>query len=242
VLRVEAVDVFYGHIQALRKVTLSVSIGQLVALLGPNGAGKTTLLRVISCLIPIQSGMILLNEKQISGLAPQEVVRLGVVHVPEGRQLIAPMTVKDNLMLGAYLLYRGGLKSEAKQNLTHVYQTFPILSERQQQLSGTLSGGEQQMLAIGRALMLAPKLLLLDEPSLGLAPLLVREIFEVLPKLQRGGTTVLLVEQNVRMALEIADYAYVLGSGCILTEGTPMALSTEDQIQQIYLGGSRLME
>ena len=239
-LRLEAVHASYGHIHVLHGVSLTVNHGQLVTLLGPNGAGKTTLLRAVSGLISMKSGMVWLNEERISGLPPQEIVRRGMAHVPEGRQLIAPMSVRDNLLLGAYLRYRTGSKSLIEQSLAYVYQIFPVLRERQQQLSGTLSGGEQQMLAIGRALMSTPKLLLLDEPSLGLAPLLVREIFEVLPKLQKEGTTVLLVEQNVRTAIAVADYAYVLDSGRIVADGLSTTLSSEDQIKQIYLGKSYL--
>jgi branched-chain amino acid transport system ATP-binding protein len=238
-LRLEGVRASYRHIDALHGVSLNVGAAQLVALLGANGAGKTTLLRAVSGLIPVRAGVVRLNDEEISRLAPQEIVRRGVAHVPEGRQLIAPMSVLDNLRLGAYLRYRADRKGVIERSLSYVYELFPILREREQQFAGTLSGGEQQMLAIGRALMSAPRLLLLDEPSLGLAPRLVREIFEVLPKLRREGIAVLLVEQNVRMALAVADYAYVLDSGKVVSEGPTTTLSADNEIRRIYLGEFR---
>jgi branched-chain amino acid transport system ATP-binding protein len=235
-LRVESISALYGAIQALRNVSLHVSLGEVVTLLGANGAGKTTLMKVVSGLHPSVKGKLLFEGRNIAGLPAERILRLGVGQVPEGRQLFAPLTVLDNLILGAYVRFRGQEKKEVGRDLESVFQLFPVLQERQRQRAGTLSGGEQQMVAIGRTLMARPKLLLLDEPSLGLAPLVVAGIFRVIRSLRERGTTILLVEQNAKAALKVADRGYVLETGRIILDGETEDLLNNKEVQRAYLG------
>lgn len=235
-LRVQSLSSFYGNIQALRGISLHVGYGEIVALLGANGAGKTTLLNSICGLITSKKGDVLFKDQDITSLAPERIVRLGISQVPEGRQLFGELSVLDNLMLGAYLRRKKG-KKEIHRNLETVFGIFPILGERQKQLAGTLSGGQQQMLAIGRALMSEPELLLLDEPSMGLAPKIVSEIFEVIKDLrEKQNTTILLVEQNARVALKVADRAYILETGRAVLEGSSDELLENKEVRRAYLG------
>ncbi|MFC4183410.1 ATP-binding cassette domain-containing protein [Saccharococcus thermophilus] len=233
-LQVESIDVFYGNIQALKGVSLEVKKGEIVTLIGANGAGKSTLLKTISGLLKPKKGDILYEGKSIAGKAAQTIVKQGISHVPEGRRIFANMTVEENLELGAFLRKD---KPGIQQDFEKVYQLFPRLYERRKQLAGTLSGGEQQMLAIGRALMARPRLLLLDEPSMGLAPLLVKTIFRIIEEINSFGTTILLVEQNANMALSIADRAYVIESGRVVLSGTAQELNASEQVKKAYLGG-----
>ena len=237
-LKVKNINTFYGQVHALKNVSLHLNAGEIVTLIGANGAGKTTILNSLSSVTPPKSGEILFNGMPITNLAPDRVVDLGISQVPEGRQVFKPLTVEDNLELGAYLRFRrregrGAIKKE----LEEIYSLFPRLQERRKQMAGTLSGGEQQMLAIGRALMAKPKILLLDEPSMGLAPLVVQEIFAVIENLRREkGTTVLLVEQNAKAALKMADRGYVLETGKVILEGIASELLNNKEIQRAYLG------
>ena len=233
-LTVEDINVYYGAIHAIKGISLDVPDGEIVALIGSNGAGKSTTLRTISGLMKPKTGKILYEGKDIAGLHAHKIVGMGLCQVPEGRHVFANMTVMENLELGAYL--RSDKEGIAK-DLEDVFEKFPRLLERKNQLSGTLSGGEQQMLAMGRALMSRPKLLLLDEPSMGLAPLLVKEIFNIIKEINEGGTTVLLVEQNANMALSIADKAYVLETGRITLSGTAKELASSEAVRKAYLGG-----
>jgi branched-chain amino acid transport system ATP-binding protein len=237
-LKIKNVNAYYGKVHALKNVSLHLNRGEIVTLIGANGAGKTTLLNTLSALIPAASGEILLEGKGITGLAADRVVSLGLSQVPEGRQVFNPLTVEENLELGAYLRYRaGGQKGEIAADLERMFQMFPRLKERRRQAAGTLSGGEQQMLAIGRALMARPKLLLLDEPSMGLAPLVVQDIFRVIVRLrEEEGTTILLVEQNARAALKVADRGYVLETGKVILEGKGSELLENKDVQRAYLG------
>ena len=235
-LRVRSLVTHYGGIQALKGVSIHVNSGEIVALVGANGAGKTTILNTICGIVPSSSGEVLFGGKPVMNMAPERLVRLGLSQVPEGRQLFAPMTVLDNLVLGAYQRSRAEKKNELKNDLEFVYGVFPILKERSKQRAGTLSGGEQQMLAIGRALMSRPKMLLLDEPSIGLAPLVAKEIFKVISRFRDLGTTVLLVEQNARAALGIADRGYVLETGKIILEDTASELLSNKEVQRAYVG------
>ncbi len=235
-LEVRDVSTFYGHIQALKHVSLEVRAGEIVSLIGANGAGKTTLLNSISGIVPPGRGQILLDGQDITRKSPEAIVGIGISHVPERRQVFGDLTVRDNLMLGAYLRLRRGERQTVNQDIAYVFSLFPILQERQKQLAGTLSGGEQQMLAMGRGLMARPSLLLLDEPSLGLAPILVQEIFEVTQQLREANTTVLLVEQNARASLEISDRGYVLETGHVVLSGTARELMLNTEVQQAYLG------
>lgn len=237
-LKVENVSTYYGNIQALQDVSLEVDEGEIVSLIGANGAGKTTLLNTVSGIVPARRGCITLDQKETTHLAAESIVGLGISQVPERRQVFGILSVQDNLTLGAYSRLRRGEKAAVALDIERVYDMFPILRERQAQLAGTLSGGEQQMLAIGRGLMAQPKVLLLDEPSLGLAPLLVQEIFEVLRKLRQSGTTILLVEQNARAALEISDRAYVLETGQVVLTGDAGDLIANVEVQRAYLGRS----
>jgi branched-chain amino acid transport system ATP-binding protein len=235
-LEVLDISTFYGYIQALRGVSLLVHEGEIVSLIGANGAGKTTLLNSVSGIVPARDGKILLDEQDITHLAAETIVSLGISQVPERRQVFSTLTVPDNILLGAYLRLRKGDKRAVQEDMDYIYSLFPVLKNREKQLAGTLSGGEQQMLAIGRGLMARPKVLLLDEPSLGLAPLLVKEIFQVLHRLRSEGTTILLVEQNARSALEISDRAYVLETGKVVLQGTPQELIANEEVQKAYLG------
>lgn len=235
-LRVKSLTTHYGGIQALRGVSLHVDEGEIVALVGANGAGKTTILNTICGLVPPSDGEVVFAGKTVTGFPAERLVRLGLSQVPEGRQIFGPMPVLDNLLLGAYHRSRSERKSNLNRDLEFVYSVFPILQERSKQRAGTLSGGEQQMLAIGRALMSRPKMLLLDEPSVGLAPMVAKEIFKVIAKVRDFGTTVLLVEQNARAALAIADRAYVLETGKIILEDTASDLMSNKEVQRAYLG------
>jgi len=235
VLKLQSVVTYYGKILALRGISLHVDRGEIVAVIGPNGAGKTTALNTISGVIPARSGKIIFDGIDITGRPAESLVEMGLAQVPEGRQLFAEMTVRENLILGAYRRSRQS-KREMDADLDRVHATFPILKERSSQSAGTLSGGEQQMLAIGRALMARPKMLLLDEPSMGLAPLVVKEIFRVVSELRKEGTTVLIVEQNAKAALGIAKRAYVMETGRIVMEGPASELSRNPEIQRAYLG------
>jgi branched-chain amino acid transport system ATP-binding protein len=233
-LVVEGIDVYYGAVHALKGVSVRVEQGEIVTLIGANGAGKTTLLRTISGLVPCKSGKIMFEGKDIGRTPAHEIVALGLSQSPEGRMVFANLSVEDNLELGAYRRKdRAGIRADFEQ----VYQLFPRLLERRKQLSGTLSGGEQQMLAIGRALMSRPRMLLLDEPSLGIAPLLVRDIFKNIVEINRRGTTVLLVEQNAHMALSIASRGYVLETGRVVLEDAAAKLAANDEVRAAYLGG-----
>ncbi|MDR2519700.1 MAG: ABC transporter ATP-binding protein [Eubacteriaceae bacterium] len=233
-LKLRDINVYYGMIHALKGISLRVDDGEVVALIGANGAGKTTALRTVSGLESVASGSILLMDQDITHLPAAKRVALGISQVPEGRRIFAPMTVLENLELGAFL--RKDTK-EAEKDMAAVFKRFPILKERKTQFAGTLSGGEQQMLAMGRALMLRPKLLLLDEPSMGLAPMLVKEIFSIVQQINEAGTTVLLVEQNASKALEIAHRAYVIETGRIALSGTGKELAESEEVRKLYLGG-----
>ncbi|MAG95501.1 MAG: ABC transporter ATP-binding protein [Rhodospirillaceae bacterium] len=225
----------YGKIVALRGVSLEVGEGEVVSLIGSNGAGKTTLIKAITGMIPSRSGEILVAGKPITGLKSSLVARRGLAVVPEGRRLFGPMSVIDNLRLGAYLRLTGGGRAAVQRDLGHVFELFPRLEERQNQLAHTLSGGEQQMLAIGRALMAEPRVMLLDEPSIGLAPVIVREIFNVISELAERGIAVLLVEQNARMALKVASRVNVLELGQIVLSGSAKEIGDMDEIKRVYL-------
>jgi ABC-type branched-subunit amino acid transport system ATPase component len=234
---VEAISTFYNSIAALKSVSLNVTQGMAVSIIGANGAGKSTLLKSISGLIKTQSGSIVYKDQNIAGLPAHEIVTLGISQVPEGRQLFAHLTVMDNIYLGAYHYYKRGNRPEVEKRIKDIFELFPILEKRSGQIAGTLSGGEQQMLAVARALMGRPELLLLDEPSMGLAPLIVREIFSVIKRLNQAGTTVLLVEQNAKAALNIAHHAYVLETGEIVIEGLAKDLLDNPKVKEAYLGG-----
>ena len=238
-LEIKSISSYYGQIKALKSVSLHVESGEIVALIGANGAGKTTLLNSISGLLQPREGQIFFRGKETSKLSPIKIVGLGISHVPEHRQLFGTMTVYDNLILGAYHRYRQTSKKELAEDIQRIYDIFPILKERKEQLAGTLSGGEQQMLAIGRGLMAKPKLMLLDEPSLGLAPLITKELFRVIARVREEGQTVLLVEQNARAALKLADRAYVLETGSIILEGNAKEMLADERVQAAYLGGKR---
>jgi branched-chain amino acid transport system ATP-binding protein len=231
-LAIEKLQVAYGKVQALWDVTLEVPDGEIVSLVGANGAGKTTLLKTVSGLLRRQSGSVTYDGKHIEEASPPEIVKQGVVHVPEGRKLFPEMTVIDNLLMGAYSVPQ----SERPQRLERVFGVFPVLKERQKQISGTLSGGEQQMVAIGRGLMAGPKLLMLDEPSLGLAPFLVEEVFRVITEINRLGVTVLLVEQNTQHALTLAHKGYVMELGKIALSGSGSELLANSNVRKAYLG------
>ncbi len=236
VLEIKDLHVHYGVIEALKGVNLKVEEGQIVSLIGANGAGKTSLMHAISNIIKKSGGDILYNGESIYNLKPGKIVTAGVVQVPEGRHVFPGLTTYENLMMGAY---QRKDKKGIQEDLQKVYERFPILEKRKNQDASTLSGGEQQMLAMGRALMAKPKLLLLDEPSMGLAPILVKEIFSIIKDINESGTTVLLVEQNARMALSVADYAYVMETGKVVLEGTGQELIASDEVQQAYLGGAK---
>lgn len=233
-LKVDNIDVYYGAIHAIKDISIEVPKGEIVTLVGSNGAGKSTTLRTISGLMKPKNGTILFEDKNIVGVPAHKIVGMGLCQVPEGRHVFANMSVMENLELGAYLRND---KDGIARDLEDVFKKFPRLLERKDQISGTLSGGEQQMLAMGRALMSRPRLLLLDEPSMGLAPLLVKEIFNIIKEINESGTTVLLVEQNANMALSIADKAYVLETGRIALAGTAQELASSEAVRKAYLGG-----
>ncbi|WP_053368475.1 ABC transporter ATP-binding protein [Bacillus sp. FJAT-27245] len=233
-LRVDGINVYYGNIHALKDVSLEINEGEIVTLIGANGAGKSTLLKTISGLLKPKQGKIDFKGGNIAGKAAQTIVKQGISHVPEGRRVFSNMTVEENLELGAFLRKD---KAGIKEDFGKVYDLFPRLLERKKQQAGTLSGGEQQMLAMGRALMARPRLLLLDEPSMGLAPLLVKTIFRIITEINEAGTTILLVEQNAHMALSIANRAYVIETGRVVLSGTAAELNESEQIKMAYLGG-----
>lgn len=232
ILEVKDLEVYYGVIQALKGISFEVNQGEIIALIGANGAGKTTTLQTVTGLIPSKSGHIVYDGKDITHLAGHKLVSMGVAHVPEGRRVFAELTVLQNLKLGAYTRSD---KAEIEKNLEMVYTRFPRLKERKNQFAGTLSGGEQQMLAMGRALMSQPKLIVLDEPSMGLSPIYVNEIFDIIQKINEDGVTVLLVEQNAKKALSIANRAYVLETGSIVLSGDAKKLMNDDSVKKAYL-------
>ena len=232
-LEVRNINVYYGNIHALKDISFEVREGEIVTLIGANGAGKSTTLKTISGLMRTKTGEIVFDGRDIRTTAPNKVVSLGLAHVPEGRRVFAQMTVEENLEMGAFTRPKAGIAA----SLADVYRRFPQLDERRRQVAGTLSGGEQQMLAMGRALMSRPRLLMLDEPSMGLAPILVEQIFGIIRELHAAGTTVLLVEQNARMALSVADRGYVLESGRIVLSDQADALLHNDAVRSAYLGG-----
>ncbi|HZJ84808.1 MAG TPA: ABC transporter ATP-binding protein [Syntrophomonadaceae bacterium] len=233
-LKVNDINVYYGAIHALKGVSINVEQGNIVTLIGANGAGKTTTLKTISGLLRPKSGSIIFKSQEITKTPPEKIVGLGISQVPEGRRVFSTMSVQENLEMGAFLRKD---KKGIQEDFEVIFTRFPRLKERRKQLAGTLSGGEQQMLAMGRALMARPELLLMDEPSMGLAPLLVKEIFEIIMDINNRGTTVLLVEQNAHMALSIAHYAYVLETGKIVLAGTAQELMNSEEVKKAYLGG-----
>lgn len=237
-LTVKNINTYYGKVHALKNVSLHLNKGEIVALIGANGAGKTTVLNSISAVTPTLSGDIVFEKKSVNNLPADKIVKLGISQVPEGRQIFKPLSVEDNLALGAYLRFRSNDARELiRTDMETIFKLFPRLLERRKQLAGTLSGGEQQMLAIGRALMGRPKLMLLDEPSMGLAPLITQEIFRVIEALRsEQGTTILLVEQNARAALKIADRGYVMETGKIILEEKSAELLNNKEVQRAYLG------
>lgn len=232
-LEIKNLEVYYGVIQAIKGISFEVNEGEVIALIGANGAGKTTTLHAITGLVPAKAGEILFEGKNITKTPGHKIVSMGMAHVPEGRRVFAELSVYQNLRMGAYTRKD---KNEINKNLEMVYKRFPRLEERKNQMAGTLSGGEQQMLAMGRALMSQPKIILMDEPSMGLSPILVNEIFDIIQEVSAGGTTVLLVEQNAKKALSIADRAYVLETGKIVLDGDAKALMNDDSIKKAYLG------
>ena len=232
-LEVKDLEVYYGVIQAIKGVSFEVNQGEVIALIGANGAGKTTILHTITGLLSPKKGQVLFEGKDITKVPAHKIVSMGMAHVPEGRRVFAELSVYENLKMGAYTRKD---KSEIEESLANVYKRFPRLEERKNQMAGTLSGGEQQMLAMGRALMSKPKIILMDEPSMGLSPILVNEIFDIIQAVSESGTTVLLVEQNAKKALSIADRAYVLETGNIVLEGKAKDLLEDDSIKKAYLG------
>ena len=233
ILTVDNINVYYGAIHAIKGVSFDINEGEIITLIGANGAGKTTILQTISGLLRSKTGSISFMGENISHTAPHKIVERGLAHVPEGRRIFLQMTVQENLEMGAFTQPNASIAD----NIALVYDQFPRLKERRKQIGGTLSGGEQQMLAMGRAMMSSPKLLMLDEPSMGLAPILVEQIFEIIKQLHQSGTTILLVEQNAQMALSIANRAYVLETGNITLSGSGSELAESDQVKKAYLGG-----
>jgi branched-chain amino acid transport system ATP-binding protein len=233
ILTIENLNVYYGNLHALREISLRVGAGEIVSLVGANGAGKTTTLKAVSGVIPARSGRIVFNGKDVAGTKLHKIARMGISHVPEGRGVFANMTIRENLDMGAYTRRSA---REVAESRDRVYTLFPRLAERSGQMAGTLSGGEQQMLAIGRAMVAGPSLMLLDEPSMGLSPLLVGEIFDMIKEVNRGGVTILLVEQNAYMALSISHRAYVLETGTIVLQGDSADLRNDPRVQAAYLG------
>lgn len=238
-LEINNLQIYYNNIHAVKGIDLKVKKGTIVAILGSNGAGKTTTLKSISALKSIESGEILLDGERIDHLTPAKINKKGVIQSPEGRQIFPDLTVEENLAIGGFTIKS---KKQLKDNYQQVYEYFPILEERKKQMAGTLSGGEQQMLAIGRALMASPEVLLLDEPSLGLAPLIVKDIFKIVKEINTAGTTVLIVEQNALQTLKISDYAYVLEVGEVLMEGPANELIQDKKLIEAYLGGTSSSE
>jgi branched-chain amino acid transport system ATP-binding protein len=236
-LFIEGLNAAYDSIRVLRNVSITVPKGKVVSIIGANGAGKSTLLKSISGLMKIKKGSIFYKNRNIAGMHANRIVGLGISLVPEGRQVFRHLSVLDNIHLGAYLYFKRNNRLEINERINRIYEIFPILETRSKQIAGTLSGGEQQMLAIARALMARPELLILDEPSMGIAPLLVREIFHVIQKLNESGTTVLLVEQNARAALKVSHYSYVLERGEIVMEGLAGELLDNPKVKEVYLGG-----
>ena len=232
-LEVQNINVYYGNIHAIRDISFSVEKGEIVTLIGANGAGKSTILKSISGLLRSKTGDILFDGKSIKNTAPHKIVAQGLAHVPEGRRIFLQMSVEENLDMGAFT----APSTAFEKSIANVYERFPRLKERRKQIAGTLSGGEQQMLAMGRALMSHPRLMMLDEPSMGLAPILVEQIFDIIQELNRAGTTILLVEQNAQMALSIANRGYVLETGQIVLHAPASDLLTNDAVQKAYLGG-----
>ena len=232
-LEIKDIEVYYGMIQAIKGISFEVNEGEVIAMIGANGAGKTTTLHTITGLLSPKKGSVIFEGKDITKVPAHKIVSLGIAHVPEGRRVFAELTVYENLKMGAYTRKD---KDEIEKTLEMVYKRFPRLEERKNQLAGTLSGGEQQMLAMGRALMSHPKIIVMDEPSMGLSPILVNEIFDIIQEVSKGGTTVLLVEQNAKKALSIADRAYVLETGRIVLEGDAKVLMNDDSIKKAYLG------
>lgn len=232
-LKVKNLNVFYGSIHALHNICIEVNEGEIVSLIGANGAGKTTTLHTITGLLKAASGEVTLYNANLLTMNPSKIINLGLAHVPEGRQIFAQMTVRENLEMGAFIRKD---KAQIETDIESIYKRFPRLKERQKQNAGTLSGGEQQMLAIGRAMMSNPKILLMDEPSMGLSPLLVKEIFEIIKELNNSGMTILLVEQNAKMALSIANRAYVIETGHIVMEGNADEMLENDEVKKAYLG------
>lgn len=233
-LEVKDLHVYYGVIQALKGISFEVNQGEVIALIGANGAGKTTTLQTLTGLLSAKEGSVVFEGKDITKVPAHKIVEMGIAHVPEGRRVFADLSVYENLIMGAYTRKD---KAEIQESLVGVYKRFPRLEERKGQRAGTLSGGEQQMLAMGRAMMSKPKLLMLDEPSMGLAPILVEQIFDIIKELHQAGTTILLVEQNAQVALSIADRAYVLETGTISMSGDAKALLSDPRVQKAYLGG-----
>ncbi len=236
-LRIKNISAAYHSIQVLKDVSIHVPKGKVVSIIGANGAGKTTLLKSISGLMKIKQGRIFYKDRDITAVPAHRIVGMGISQVPEGRQLFAHLSVQDNIHLGAYHYFTRRHRPDIENRVKQVYDIFPILEKRAKQIAGTLSGGEQQMLAIARAMMGKPELLLLDEPSMGIAPLIVREIFNVIVHLNQTGTTILLVEQNARAALKVAHHAYVLESGNVALEGIPTELLDNPKVKEVYLGG-----
>ena len=231
-LKVDNINVYYGNIHAIKDVSFEVNEGEIVTLIGANGAGKSTILKTISGLLRTKTGDVILRGESIKSMAPHKIVAKGLAHVPEGRRVFLAMSVEENLEMGAYTQPA----SSIAPNMQEVFQWFPRLKERRRQMAGTLSGGEQQMLAMGRAMMSGAKVLLLDEPSMGLSPLLVKEIFEIITELNKRGMTILLVEQNAQMALSVAQRAYVLETGRIIMQGSAAELLNDDSVRKAYLG------
>ncbi|MEW9093461.1 MAG: ABC transporter ATP-binding protein [Clostridiaceae bacterium] len=233
-LKLDKINVYYGAIHALKDLSIEVKEGEVVTLIGANGAGKTSMLKTISGIVKPKEGAIKYIDKDITGSSASDIVKMGIAHVPEGRRIFANMSVMENLEMGAFIRKD---KSEIKEDYEKIFEKFPRLKERRTQMAGTLSGGEQQMLAMGRALMLRPKLILLDEPSMGLAPIMVDEIFSTIQDINKSGTTVLLVEQNANMALSVANRAYVIQTGKIALEGKGCDLLKDENVKKTYLGG-----
>ena len=233
ILNVENINVYYGAIHAVKNISFHVDEGEIVTLIGANGAGKTTTLQTISGLLHARSGSITFNDQNLAGIPAHKLVTKGLAQVPEGRRVFLQMSVEENLEMGAYVRPN----NEVDDSIAMVYEQFPRLKERRKQVAGTLSGGEQQMLAMGRALMSKPKLLMLDEPSMGLAPILVEQIFDIIQSLHKAGTTILLVEQNAQMALSVADRGYVLETGRIVNSGAGLDLLNDESVKKAYLGG-----